>query len=105
MGLNTPIRIGRVTVLPGDLVVAKREGVIFIPAHLAEEAVINGEFIALRDGFGHMRLREGKYTVGQIDGRWSDAIKEDFLKWLDDNSDQLPMSRAELDEYMKDRTW
>lgn len=105
IGLNTPIRIGRATVMPGDLVVAKREGVIFIPAHLAEEAVINGEFVALRDGFAIMRLREGTYTPGQIDGPWSDDIKEDFLKWLDDNPDKLPMTRAELDAFMKDRTW
>lgn len=104
-GLNTPIRIGRATVLPGDLVLAKREGVIFIPAHLAEEVIINSEFIALRDQFGHQMLREGKYTPGQIDTRWTDEIKEDFLAWLDDNPDKLPMSRAELDDFMKDRTW
>ena len=28
-----------------------------------------------------------------------------FLKWLDENEDSLPMSRKELDEYMKNRTW
>ncbi len=55
--------------MPGDLVVAKREGVIFIPAHLAEETVINAEFVSLRDRFGHQQLREGTYTPGQIDGR------------------------------------
>lgn len=104
-GLNTPIRIGRATVLPGDLVLAKREGVIFIPAHLAEEVITNSEFIALRDQFGHQMLREGKYTPGQIDTRWTDTIKEDFLSWLDANPDKLPMSRAELDAFMKDRTW
>jgi len=105
MGVNTPIRIGRAHVMPGDLVVAKREGVIFIPAHLAEETVINAEFVSLRDRFGHQQLREGTYTPGQIDGRWSDEIKEAFLKWLDDNPDLIPMSRQELDEFMKDRTW
>ncbi|MEM9259494.1 MAG: RraA family protein [Bacteroidota bacterium] len=104
-GLNTPIMIGEATVLPGDVVLAKREGVIFIPAHLAAATVIQAEFIALRDKFGHQRLREGKYTPGQIDTRWTDAIKEDFLAWLDDNEDLLPMSREELDAYMKSRTW
>ena len=104
-GLNTMIRIGRATVLPGDLVLAKRGGVIFIPAHLAEEAIINAEFIALRDRFGHMRLREGKYTPGEIDRQWTDDIKKDFLGWLDSNSAQLPMSRQELDEFMKERNW
>ena len=105
MGINTPIRIGRATVFPGDVVLAKEEGVIFIPAHLAEEVLINAEFIALRDAFGISRLKAGVYTPGQIDGRWSDAIKKDFLGWLDENPDLLPMSRVELDEYLKGRTW
>ncbi|MDX2245351.1 MAG: RraA family protein [Bacteroidia bacterium] len=105
MGVNVPIRIGRVTVFPGDVVLAKQEGIVFIPAHLAEEVLINAEFIALRDAFAIEGLKAGKYTPGQIDGRWSDAIKEDFLKWLDKNPDQIPMTRKELDEFMKNRTW
>jgi regulator of RNase E activity RraA len=104
-GINVPIRIGKATVFPGDVVLAKKEGVIFIPPHLLEKVVINAEFIGLRDTFGHQRLKEGTYTPGQIDGRWSDEIKEDFLKWIDQNADQLPMSRKELDEYLKNRTW
>ena len=104
-GLNTPIRIGRATVLPGDVVLAKREGVVFIPAHLAEKVVTNAEFIALRDQFGHQMLREGKYTPGQIDTQWTDEIKQSFLSWIDQNPDKLPMTRQELDAYLKDRTW
>jgi hypothetical protein len=83
----------------------KREGVIFIPAHLAEKVIINSEFIALRDKFGIQRLKEGKYTPGQIDQAWSREIKDDFLKWVNDNPTLLPMSRAELDKFMKDRNW
>ncbi len=105
MGINIPIRVGNVTVFPGDVVLAKKEGVIFIPPHLVDKVVINAEFIGLRDAFGHQRLIEGKYTPGQIDGKWSDEIKEDFLKWIDANPDLLPMSRQELDEYLKNRTW
>ena len=104
-GINVPIRMGRASVLPGDAVLAKKSGVIFIPAHLVEEVVLNAEFIGLRDKFGHMRLKEGTYMPGQIDSQWTDEIKKDFLKWLDKNEDQLPMSRKELDEYMKNRTW
>ena len=104
-GINIPIRIGRATVLPGDVVLAKKGGVVFIPAHLVEEVVLNAEFISLRDAFGHQRLREGKYTPGQIDTQWTDDIKKDFIKWLDENPGKLPMSRAELDKFMKDRTW
>ncbi len=105
MGLNTPIRIGRAIVLPGDLVLAKREGIIFIPAHLVEKVVLTAEFIAIRDKFGIQMLKEGKYTPGQIDSQWSDKLKEDFLKWLDKNPKEIPMKRSELDEYMKKRTW
>jgi regulator of RNase E activity RraA len=104
-GINIPIRIGRATVLPGDVALAKKGGVVFIPAHLVEEVVLNAEFIGLRDAFGHQRLREQKYTPGQIDSQWSDEIKKDFLKWLEENPDKLPMSREELDKFMKDRTW
>src|SRR6202008_4997284 len=49
--INAPIRIGRATVLPGDLVLAKSDGVIFIPAYLAEDAVSHAEFIKLEDTF------------------------------------------------------
>jgi regulator of RNase E activity RraA len=104
-GINVPIKIGNAVVFPGDVVLAKREGVIFIPPHLAEKVALTAEFIMLRDQFGHQRLKEGKYTPGQIDTRWTDEIKKDFLKWLDDNPDLLPMTREELDEYMKERTW
>lgn len=104
-GINVPIRIGRATVLPGDAVLAKKGGVVFVPAHLVEDVVLNAEFIALRDQFGHQRLREGKYTPGQIDTQWTDEIKKDFLQWLDQNPDKLPMSRPELDAFMKKRTW
>lgn len=104
-GINYPVRIGRATVFPGDAVLAKREGVIFIPPHLLEKVVITAEFIGMKDTFGHQMLREGVYTPGQIDGQWSDDIKEAFLKWVDSNPEKVPMSRAELDEYLKNRTW
>ena len=104
-GINVPIRIGRATVLPGDAVLAKKGGIVFIPAHLVGDLVLNAEFIALRDAFGHQRLREGKYTPGQIDQAWTDDIKKDFLAWLDQNPGKLPMPRAELDKYMKERNW
>jgi regulator of RNase E activity RraA len=104
-GLNTPIRIGRAIVLPGDLVLAKREGVVFIPAHMAEKVIVTAEFIGIRDKFGIQMLKEGKYTPGQIDSQWSDQLKSDFLKWLDKNPKEIPMKRSELDEYMKKRTW
>lgn len=104
-GINYPIRIGRATVIPGDLVLGKKEGVIFIPAHLAQKVIINAEFIAMKDDFSHQRLREGKYTPGEIDQGWTESIKQDFLQWIKDNPAKVPMPRAELDAFLKDRTW
>jgi 4-hydroxy-4-methyl-2-oxoglutarate aldolase len=104
-GINVPIRIGRATVLPGDAVLARKGGIVFIPAHLLEDLVLNAEFIALRDLFGIQRLKEGKYTPGQIDQAWTDDIKKDFLSWLDQNPGKLPMPRADLDRFMKERNW
>ena len=105
IGLNTPIRIGRAVVLPGDLVISEKEGVLFIPAHLAEKVVSTAEFISLRDKFSHEMLKSNKYTPGQIDNEWTDKIKEDFLKWLDKNPNENKLTRAQLDEFMKKRTW
>ncbi len=105
MGLNTPIRIGRAIVLPGDLVISEREGVLFIPAHLAEKVISISEFISLRDKFGHAMLKAGKYSPGQIDSQWTEEIKSAFLKWLDEHPEQNKLTRAQLDEFMLKRTW
>ena len=104
-GINIPIRIGEVTVLPGDVVLGKPGGVIFIPPHLAEKVVKTGELVELRDQFGHQRLREGKYTPGQIDGRWTPDIEKDFSQWLTDHMNDLPVSKEEIQALLKERTW
>ncbi|MBN7815470.1 RraA family protein [Algoriphagus pacificus] len=103
--INTPIRIGRATVLPGDIVLAKKYGVIFIPAYLVEELVLTSEVTGLRDEFGHQRLREGKYLAGQIDSQWTEEIKKDFLDWLNNYPGKLPMTKEELDNYLKERNY
>lgn len=103
--INAPIRVGRATVLPGDVVLAKKYGVIFIPAYLVEDLVLTSEVTALRDEFGHLRLREKKYLAGEIDSEWSEEIKKDFLNWLNNYPGKLPMSKEELDKYMKERNY
>jgi len=103
--INTPIRIGRATVLPGDVVLAKKHGVIFIPAHLVEQLVLTSEVTALRDEFGHQRLREKKYLAGEIDSEWTDTIRKDFLNWVNNYPGKLPMSKKELDDYLKERNY
>jgi len=104
-GLNTPTRIGAAIVLPGDLVISEKEGVLFIPAHMAEKVIATAEFISIRDKYSKTVLKEGKYTAGQIDAEWSNEIREDFLKWLSKNPSLGKITRAELDEFMKKRTW
>lgn len=103
--INAPIRVGRATVLPGDVVLAKKYGVIFIPAYLVEDLVLTSEVTALRDEFGHQRLREKKYLAGQIDSDWSEEIKKDFLNWLNNYPGKLPMTKEELDNYLKERNY
>ena len=105
MGLNTPIRMGNALVLPGDLVIATKEGVLFVPAHLAEEVVSTSEFVIRKDQFGFEMVRSGKYSTGEIDSQWSDAIKNDFLSWLEKHPELGRMTRAELDKVMSKRTW
>ena len=82
-GINIPIRIGGVTVLPGDIVLGTMTGVIFIPAHLAQEVVEASENIRVRDEFGKLRLAEGTYTSGEIDvPTWREDIEADYQAWL-----------------------
>jgi regulator of RNase E activity RraA len=105
MGLNTPIRIGGVTVLPGDLVIAEREGVLFIPAHLAEQVIKTAEFVVLKDKFGFEMVKTGRFNTGQIDSQWNDELKSEFLKWLAAHPKEGKMTRAEVDQMMSKRTW
>jgi regulator of RNase E activity RraA len=103
IGINVPIRIGGAFVMPGDVVLGRNGGVIFIPPQLAERVVQASELTRLRDTFGIARLRTGTYTAGQIDGRWTEAIEADFTAWLRANIDNLPVGRAEVEEILKKR--
>ena len=104
-GINVPIRIGEVLVLPGDVVLARKGGILFIPAQFAQEVVETAEVVVLRDTFGIMRLREGTYTPGQIDTEWTDAIKADFFTWLEANVDTLPVPESRVRQILVDRHW
>ena len=105
LSINDPIRIGAATVMPGDVVLAKKEGVMFIPAHLSEKVVVTSEVVRLRDLFGITRLKEGKYTPGQIDNKWSIEIEKDFSKWIRKHIDKLPVPKEQIKELIKKRMW
>ena len=94
--INAPIRIGRAVVLPGDLVLAKTEGVLFIPAILAEEAISTAEFTGLRDDYNFELNREGK-NGAEFEGGWNAKKYDGFAKWIDANPDKLKMPRGEFD--------
>ncbi len=100
--INAPVRIGRATVLPGDLVLAKQDGVIFIPAFLAEDAVSHAEFINLEDAFNFDLNRQGK-NGGSFEGGWNGQKYDAFVQWINANPDKLKMSRAEFDAILKER--
>lgn len=82
VGMNVPCRIGKATCLPGDVVLGTPGGVLFIPSHLAEETLIDAEKSRVRDIFGFIRLREGRYSTAEIDAPWTPAIWSDFTDWL-----------------------
>ena len=103
IGINVPFRIGGAFVMPGDVVLGRDGGVIFIPPQLAERVVQSSELTRLRDEFGHERLRARVYTAGQIDGRWTEAIEADFTAWLRQNIDRLPVARPQIEEILKQR--
>ncbi len=103
IGINIPIRIGPATVMPGDVVLGRDGGVLFIPPQVAEQVVQYSEITHLRDLFGHQRLREKKYTAGQIDTAWSAPIEADFTGWMQENIDKLPVGRQQIEEILKRR--
>jgi len=101
--INTPIRIGKATVLPGDAVLAKKDGIVFIPAHLVEEIILKGEVTDLFDIYGQQRIMEKKYSAGEIDSVWSEEIKQDFKDWIEDYQGVLPMKKGVLFNYLEER--
>ena len=85
-GINIPVRIGNVTVMPGDMVVGDREGVYFVPPALAQAVVDNADTIHIHDEWTRKKFDEGKYKSSEIYG-----------------SPRDPALRKEYDEYLKKR--
>ena len=91
VGINVPIRIGQTTVMPGDIVLGDPEGVTFIPPQLADKVAGSSELSHMIDDWGHQMLREGRYTPGQIDSKWTVAMIQEFNKWLEQKASKLRM--------------
>jgi 4-hydroxy-4-methyl-2-oxoglutarate aldolase len=97
--INAPVRIGRAIVLPGDLVLAKTDGVIFIPAILAEAAISKAEFTNLQDAFNFELNSAGK-NGAQFEGGWTSEKLAAFGKWVEAHPEKLKMSRARFAELL-----
>ena len=91
MGINVPIRIGQVTVMPGDVVVSDPEGLTFIPPQIAEKIVDTADLIHLQDAWGHQMLREGKYSPSQVDAAWTKEMIREFNNWVEKQGSKLRM--------------
>src|ERR1700689_805783 len=100
--INAPIRIGRAVVLPGDLVLAKTDGVIFIPAILAEDAISHAEFTSLEDDYNFELNKEGK-NGAEFEGGWTPEKYQGLAKWIDAHPEKLKMPRSEFDALMAER--
>jgi regulator of RNase E activity RraA len=89
MGINVPIRIGRVTVMPGDVILSDPEGLTFVPAHMAEKIADESEMARLTDDWGHEMLRTGKYGPGEVDAKWSRKMVEEFNKYAESQGSKV----------------
>jgi len=102
VGINGPTRIGHALVMPGDVILGRNGGVLFIPPQMAEKVVKYSERTHLQDMFGHQRLKEKKYTAGQIDAKWAPEIEQDFHQWLKENEGHLPVPKSTVDEILNE---
>jgi len=100
--INAPIRIGRAVVLPGDVVLAKTDGVIFIPAILAEDAISHAEFTSLEDDYNFELNKEGK-NGAEFEGGWTPEKYQGMAKYIDAHPEKLKMPRSEFDALMAER--
>ncbi|MCW5980482.1 MAG: dimethylmenaquinone methyltransferase [Bryobacteraceae bacterium] len=68
VGLNVPVRIGGVTVMPGDVIIGDREGITVVPPELIEQSVKGALEIFVHDEWTKIKLRTGKYKSHEIYG-------------------------------------
>lgn len=101
--INAPIRIGAVTVFPGDIVFANEYGVAFIPAHMVNDLVSSAEMTSLNDEFERYLLQQNKYPTGEIHGEWSDKIANEFRAWIEKYPKPLTITKDDVENYLANR--
>ncbi|MEO6221192.1 MAG: RraA family protein [Ginsengibacter sp.] len=98
--INAPIRVGAVTVFPGDVVFANDYGVIFIPAYMIGALVTASEMTGLRDEFERYMLQLGKYPSGEVHGDWSDKMKDEFRAWFAKYPKKTAITSKDVEAYL-----
>src|SRR6266568_7137168 len=94
-GINVPIRIGGVTVMPGDLVVGDREGVYFIPPKLVREVLDRADEIHIHDEWTKKKFDEGKYKSSDIYSTPSDQkLLEEYQEYLKRRLEEIRKQRS-----------
>jgi regulator of RNase E activity RraA len=80
MDINIPIGCGDVAVFPGDVIVGDREGVIVIPAHLADEVAIEAVEMTAYEDFVAEEVRKGRSIIGLYPATQQQS-RDDFAAW------------------------
>jgi 4-hydroxy-4-methyl-2-oxoglutarate aldolase len=94
-GINIPVRIGGVTVMPGDLVVGDREGVYFIPPQLVREVVDRADEIHIHDEWTKKKFDEGKYKSSDIYSTPRDPkLLEEYQEYLKRRLEEIRKQRS-----------
>jgi 4-hydroxy-4-methyl-2-oxoglutarate aldolase len=93
-GINIPIRIGGVTVMPGDLVVGDREGVYFIPPQAVKDVLDRADETHIHDEWTKKKFDEGKYKSSEIYGSPSDPkLKQEYQEYLRKRLEEIRSKR------------
>jgi regulator of RNase E activity RraA len=95
-GINVPVRVGGVTVMPGDLVVGDREGVYFVPPQFVKEMLDKADETHIHDEWTKKKFAEGKYKSSEIYGSPSDPkLKQEYEDYLKKRLDEIHKQRGE----------
>ena len=80
LDINVPIGCGDVAVFPGDVMVGDREGVIVIPAHLADEIAAEAVEMTAFEDFVTEEVLKGRSIIGLYPPTEPQS-RDDFATW------------------------
>jgi len=84
MDINVPIGCGDAPVFPGDLIVGDGEGVIVVPAHLAEEIAAEAVEMTVFEDFVTEEVLKGRSILGLYPATDEQTLT-DFAAWREAN--------------------